>query len=98
MLRRYPNIPHSQRRSWRILGACRTWQEIAEAVEVSRPQVAEIVGNGNLADSDKPAAGHLTDFEPPIYNVWKFKERSARESRTRPASHFGASPRAIRLG
>jgi hypothetical protein len=26
---------------------------------------------GNLAESHKIAASHLTDFHPPIYNVWK---------------------------
>ena len=31
---------------------------------------------GNLAESAKPAASHLTDFEVPLYNVWKQQEKS----------------------
>jgi len=45
--------------------ACHTQEEIAEAVGCDQPHVAEIIGNGKVADSNKPAATHLTDFEPP---------------------------------
>jgi hypothetical protein len=68
--------------------ACYTQDEIASAVGLSQPQVAEVtrnIGNGNLAESDKPAAAHLTDFDPPIYNVWK------QQSKTEGSSHFGNS-------
>jgi len=44
--------------------------------------------NGNLAILPKPdqsAAEHATDFEPPIYNVWK------QQTKTAGASHFGNS-------
>ncbi len=65
--------------------ACHTQQEIAEAVECGKATVAqEIMQNGKLADLQQAAADHLTDFKPPFYNVWKFKERplpSARPSR-----------------
>jgi len=38
-----------------------------------------------LAKSAQAAAEHATDFEPPIYNVWKQQEKT-------PASgHFGNS-------
>ena len=30
----------------------------------------------NLPKSDKPTTDHLTDFDIPLYNVWKFKEVS----------------------
>jgi len=30
----------------------------------------------NLPKSDKASADHLTDFAPPIYNIWKFKEKT----------------------
>jgi hypothetical protein len=38
-----------------------------------------------LPESLKPAASHLTDFDPPIYNVWKQQEKTA------GAGHFGNS-------
>ena len=59
--------------------ACWTQQEIADEVGLSQPQVKELCDSfidfGNLAKSDKAAADHATDFDTPIYNVWKFKER-----------------------
>ncbi len=36
-----------------------TEAEIAEAVEISQPQVKDIIGNGKLADSDKPTSSNL---------------------------------------
>jgi hypothetical protein len=30
-----------------------------------------------LPETSKPAASHLTDFDPPLYNVWKQQEKSA---------------------
>jgi ParB-like chromosome segregation protein Spo0J len=78
-------------RDKRIFGmwlACRTQQEIADETGLSQPQVAEITGNigfGNLAVSDKAAAEHAADFEPPVYNIWK------QQDRTPGASHFGNS-------
>jgi len=29
-----------------------------------------------LPESDKPAANHLTDFDPPIYNIWKQQSKT----------------------
>ena len=34
-------------------------------------------GFGNLAKSAKPFASHATDFDPPIYNIWKQREKIA---------------------
>jgi hypothetical protein len=45
----------------------------------------EFVNFGNLADSDKAAASHATDFEAPLYNIWKQQEK------TKGAKHFGNS-------
>lgn len=38
---------------------------------------------GDLADLAKTAASHLTDFEPPLYNVWK------QQTKTPGGEHFG---------
>ncbi len=53
--------------------ACKTQEEIAEAENMSQPQLSEIIKNigfGNIADSDKAAASHATDFDVHLYNVW----------------------------
>jgi hypothetical protein len=39
----------------------------------------------NLNKSDKAAAEHATDFDPPIYNIWK------QQLKTNGSSHFGNS-------
>lgn len=64
--------------------ACYTQEEIAEVTGISRPQVSEVLSES--AKLPKPAettANHLVDFEVPLYNVWKFKEKSG------GSSHFG---------
>jgi hypothetical protein len=55
-----------------------------EAIANARapPRFGEI---GNLAESAKPAASHLTDFDPPLYNVWK------QQTKTPGSAHFGNS-------
>ena len=64
--------------------ACYTQEEIAVVVNISQREVGrtldDIAGLPKLA---KVAADHLVDFTPPIYNVWKFKDR------TTGNSHFG---------
>jgi len=69
--------------------ACHTQQEIAEAVGVERSTLAnDVVQFGKLANLDKSAqslATHATDFEPPLYNIWKQQEK------TKGANHFGNS-------
>jgi len=64
--------------------ACYTQQEIADAVGCPQRTVADaLADSADLPKSLKPAADHATGFTPPIYNVWKFKEKS-------PGSkHFG---------
>lgn len=70
--------------------ACHTQQEIAEAVSASQQTVVNVLKGftnfGNLAESGKAAASHAVDFDPPLYNVWRFKEKSegAKPWRVRP--------------
>jgi hypothetical protein len=46
--------------------------QIAAACDVHKDTVSEICRNlAELPKSDKAAADHATDFDPPIYNVWK---------------------------
>lgn len=67
--------------------ACHTQQEIGAAEGVSQPYVADAVSSGtaNLPSAMKAAADHATDFEPPIYNVWK------QQDKTKGGQHFGNS-------
>jgi hypothetical protein len=49
----------------------------ARKPEISQGEVAKSVPNGDSAECNKnpaaseAAAAHQTDFDPPIYNVWK---------------------------
>lgn len=77
-------------RDKRIFGlwlACHTQQEIADAEGVSQPYVTEAVSSGtaDLPSAMKAAADHATDFDPPIYNVWK------QQDKTPSGKHFGNS-------
>jgi hypothetical protein len=69
--------------------ACYTQEEIATAVEAPQQTVADVIGCftdiGNLAESGKAAASHATEFQVPIYNVWKQREK------TPGSDHFGNS-------
>lgn len=69
--------------------ACHSQDEIAAAVETPQQTVADLVktftDSGKLSESGKAAANHATDFEPPIYNVWKQQEK------TPGSGHFGNS-------
>jgi hypothetical protein len=38
---------------------------------------------GKLAENPKAAASHATDFQVPLYNIWKQQEKTA------GSSHFG---------
>ena len=73
------------RRIFEMWLACYTQEEIAEAVGCSQGEVAKSIPNGELAEQNKPASAHLTDFDPPLYNVWK------QQTRTPGSSHFGNS-------
>jgi len=71
--------------------ACHTQEEIANALvpTVTKETVSEIVGicqkKFSETKSDKSAAEHATDFDPPIYNVWK------QQKKTNNGDHFGNS-------
>ena len=69
--------------------ACRTFREIGDAVDCSEDAAEEVVSRekANLPISGKTASDHATDFDPPIYNVWKQQEKTA------GASHFGKAKR-----
>jgi DNA modification methylase len=69
--------------------ACRTVEEIAENENVAKAVVSglcsEMADLPNLNKSNLANAEHATDFEPPIYNVWKQQEK------TKGSTHFGNS-------
>ncbi len=69
-----------------------TQQEIADEVSCSRQeatkQIEGFATDGNSAiygKSHRSAAEHATDFDPPIYNIWK------QQTKTTGSSHFGNS-------
>lgn len=79
-----------ERRDQRIFDlwlACWTQEEIAADVGCDPTDKAlRVSGNSeDLPKNQKAASDHATDFDPPIYNVWKQQER------TSGASHFGNS-------
>jgi hypothetical protein len=39
--------------------------------------IADFADFGKIAESHKAAASHATDFDPPIYNVWKQQDKTA---------------------
>lgn len=55
--------------------ACWTQEEIAKKENVSQPTVAALLSEfpdlEKLIKAEKAAAEHATDFEVPLYNVWK---------------------------
>jgi len=69
--------------------ACHTQEEIAEAEEVDQKTISRMAEDfrqiGNLAKMSKAAADHATDFDPPLYNVWK------QQTKTLGSDHFGNS-------
>lgn len=67
--------------------SCHTYDEIAESEGVSATVAKEAISS-ETADppkATKSAAEHATDFDPPIYNVWKQQKKS------RTGEHFGNS-------
>jgi hypothetical protein len=75
------------RRIFEMWMASYTQEEIAEAVGEKKQRVSEVIcpDLANLPKADKSAAEHATDFEPPIYNIWK------QQTKTAGSSHFGNS-------
>ncbi len=65
--------------------ACNTQQEIADAVGVDpTDKILRVSGNAEeLPNNQKSAADHATDFDPPLYNVWK------QQSKSNKVGHFG---------
>lgn len=67
--------------------ACHTQEEIADrencSVQVIKDTVSDFLEE--LPENLKPTANHLTDFDPPIYNIWKQQEKS------NGVNHFGNS-------
>jgi hypothetical protein len=59
--------------------ACWTQEQIAGELSISQGEVAKNIPSGDIAvlnKSDRAAAEHATDFDPPIYNVWKQQEKT----------------------
>jgi hypothetical protein len=77
------------RRIFAMWLACYTQEEIAKAENISRDRVTDIVGENadlrKLPKSDLADAEHATDFDVPIYNVWK------QQTKTAGSGHFGNS-------
>lgn len=58
--------------------ACHTQEDIAEAVGLTDRGVAKIITKqtAELPKVRKPHADHLVEFTPPLYNVWKWQNKS----------------------
>ena len=66
--------------------ACWTQDEIAAAVGVTKETVSTICQKtAELPKSDKSSAEHATDFDVPIYNIWK------QQTKSEGSGHFGNS-------
>ncbi len=68
--------------------ACWTQDEIAAEVGCTQGEIAKSIPTGNLAErnkSEQSTATHATDFDPPIYNIWK------QQTKSEGSSHFGNS-------
>lgn len=77
------------RRIFDLWLACHTQEEIAERENLTKSAVSEICSEmADLPKMDKSAqagAAHATDFEPPLYNIWK------QQTKTAGSGHFGNS-------
>jgi len=75
------------RRIFDLWLACWTHEEIADEIGIEKQRVGEVIcpDPANRPKADKAAADHATDFEPPIYNIWKQQEK------TGGSGHFGNS-------
>jgi hypothetical protein len=71
--------PTSTRRIFDLWMACHAQEEIAERESVTKETISAICQKmAELPKSDKPAADHLTDFDPPIYSVHLLLGQAAR--------------------
>lgn len=76
------------RRIFALWLACWTQEEIAESVGCTRDEVRGFGDFGDIAKLPKPqraAAEHATDFEAPLYNIWR------QQTKTEGSTHFGNS-------
>jgi transcriptional regulator with XRE-family HTH domain len=77
------------RRIFDLWLACHTTEEIAELVGVDKAEVSRLCCKTaelpNFNKLQQSAAEHATDFDAPIYNIWK------QQTKTEGASHFGNS-------
>lgn len=68
------------RRIFDLWMACWTQEEIARDTGIDQGDLSKMTKTfmeiGNLAKIHKSAAEHATDFDPPIYNVWKQQEKT----------------------
>lgn len=81
-----------ERRDRRIFDlwlACWTNEAIGSEVGCDEKTVREVIGESaelpKLRKVDQSSAEHATDFDPPIYNIWKQQEKSA------GSGHYGNS-------
>lgn len=69
--------------------ACHTQHEIATETGIDQGDLSKLISSfmeiGKLAKNHKSDAEHATDFDPPIYNIWK------QQTKTEGSSHFGNS-------
>ena len=76
------------RRIFDLWLACHTQEEIAGAVgcpqQTAADRITESGKLANLGKSDRAAAEHATDFDPPIYNIWKQQTKTAGPSELEP--------------
>jgi hypothetical protein len=72
--------------------SCHTQQEIGDAVGLERSTVTkttdDFVNLGQLSDIHKAAANNTTDFEKPIYNIWKQQKKTAGSSESSNLQSF----------
>lgn len=69
------------KRIFKMWMACHTQHEIAEREGLTQKAVdlilEEMASLPKLLNSEQAAAAHATDFEPPIYNIWKQQEKTS---------------------
>jgi hypothetical protein len=71
--------------------ACYAQEEIAETVGCGQSTISEVLSEQYLnTESIEPVAEHMTDFDPPIYNIWKQQTKSNGVSHYQTV--FGAIP------
>ncbi len=80
--------PERDKRIFGLWLACWTQEEIAESVGTSKRDVSEVCSKmADLPNLNKPsqaAASHATDFDVPIYNIWKQQEKTAGSTHCSP--------------